>query len=303
MRWTHSTRRIDKTRTRSLVSLLVRPAASPTRPKTRSAVAPTRWAARRPHPTNARARRVRHARSSCARHGKSQVRARVSCCIRTSPLPTCTHIYSSSTHAVCDGSCTSPRPLCQQGCDDDMLAVRACSRSRVQSGLRRVALLNTAISVDPTTGTHRSWQQARGNSTQAGSTNSGSTGTYVLASAAAVIGGLAGFYFAHPTSDTPTHNRPIKFNDQYGTPKDFQNAIQELRKALPSEDMVSTDPNVLASHGQPFGSDRTGTSKTLRFRGNGSDSLVSVFSHGSNGSRVSVVHRRRREDRQYIPKI
>ena len=139
-----------------------------------------------------------------------------------------------------------------------MLAVRACSRSRVQNGLRTVAL-NKAIRVDASSTPHRSWHRGMANSTQASPSGDGSVGTYLLASAGVVLGGLAGYYFAGPASNSPTNDRPIRLNDQYGTPQDFENAIKDLRHALPAEGRVSTEPNVLASHSQPFGSDRTST--------------------------------------------
>lgn len=44
--------------------------------------------------------------------------------------------------------------------------------------------------------------------------------------------------------------RPVKLNSTYGTPEDFQNAVVELRNALPSpEESVSIEPDNLLSHG------------------------------------------------------
>ena len=47
----------------------------------------------------------------------------------------------------------------------------------------------------------------------------------------------------------PTVSSPIKLNNKYGSPEDFQRAIQELRDSFANKDAVSTDPDDLHTHG------------------------------------------------------
>ncbi|PCH38627.1 hypothetical protein WOLCODRAFT_136371 [Wolfiporia cocos MD-104 SS10] len=73
---------------------------------------------------------------------------------------------------------------------------------------------------------------------------------YALAAGSAIGAGL-GYYYAGGTTqaDKNRHVSTSGLNAQYGTPEDFQRAILELQKALPSEGAVSTDPDDLHTHG------------------------------------------------------
>ena len=49
--------------------------------------------------------------------------------------------------------------------------------------------------------------------------------------------------------NSQTFNSSPGLNNSYGSVEDFKKAIDELRAAFPGEDTVSTDPEVLSTHG------------------------------------------------------
>ncbi|EIM79413.1 FAD-binding domain-containing protein [Stereum hirsutum FP-91666 SS1] len=62
---------------------------------------------------------------------------------------------------------------------------------------------------------------------------------------ASTLSGLAGFFYARERPDVVD----TLTNPQFGSPKDYERGIEELRSTLPSEDMVSTNPDDLLAHG------------------------------------------------------
>lgn len=79
--------------------------------------------------------------------------------------------------------------------------------------------------------------------TATSSYSSGSLLATVLA--ASTLSGLAGFLYARQQPDVVDNLT----NPQFGSPDDYERGIEELRKTLPSEDMVSTNPDDLLAHG------------------------------------------------------
>lgn len=63
--------------------------------------------------------------------------------------------------------------------------------------------------------------------------------------AASALSGLAGFFYARQKPDVVD----TLANPQFGSPEDYKRGIEELRTRLPSEDMVSTNPDDLLAHG------------------------------------------------------
>lgn len=84
-------------------------------------------------------------------------------------------------------------------------------------------------------------------SSPAQSTNNSSSSRTLLASVlvASALSGLAGFFYAKRDSDAVD----TLANPQFGSPEDYRQGIEELRSTLPSEDMVSTNPDDLLAHG------------------------------------------------------
>lgn len=72
-------------------------------------------------------------------------------------------------------------------------------------------------------------------------------GTLLLAT---LVSGILGFAAARLELFGSTTPSTKKTTSGYGTPEDFEKAIQSLREALDSEDeLVSTKPEVLQRHG------------------------------------------------------
>lgn len=79
----------------------------------------------------------------------------------------------------------------------------------------------------------------------------------MLVAAASILSGFAGYYLHGSSSHSSSRDEPSKqvvpakseLNSQYGSPEDFKRAIRELEETFPSEDKVSTDPEVLHVHG------------------------------------------------------
>ncbi|KAF7794752.1 hypothetical protein EIP86_005890 [Pleurotus ostreatoroseus] len=73
--------------------------------------------------------------------------------------------------------------------------------------------------------------------------------------AGALLGGgaTAAYYFSSSSSSLDAHSQvvegPAGLNNAYGSPADFQRAIEELRAAFPAEHAVSTDAEDLHVHG------------------------------------------------------
>lgn len=82
-----------------------------------------------------------------------------------------------------------------------------------------------------------------------GSAGPSSVTRYLLLAAASGFAGGAAVALALSRGNEPAvHSRP-RLNDKYGSPEDFQRAIQELRDSFPDKDAVSTDPDDLHTHG------------------------------------------------------
>ncbi|KAI0741791.1 FAD-linked oxidase-like protein [Daedaleopsis nitida] len=63
-----------------------------------------------------------------------------------------------------------------------------------------------------------------------------------------VISGVAAYYAASHVQATVNLNPSSELNNQYGTPEDFRNAVEELRQAFPDVDTVTTDLQDLEAH-------------------------------------------------------
>lgn len=63
-----------------------------------------------------------------------------------------------------------------------------------------------------------------------------------------IFSGIIGFTLAK-TWTSPSEEAGSIGKPRYGTPKDFERAIQELKEAFPDADAVSTDPEDLRIHG------------------------------------------------------
>jgi hypothetical protein len=108
-----------------------------------------------------------------------------------------------------------------------------------------------------------SGRQVRRLSTVGGGSKAATTLSWSLLLGGITLGGAAGYYTGFRKSVTSINDNltsvdlhdvrkriPVKFNSTYGTPEDFQRAIEELRRTIPlSDETVSTDPGVLQSHG------------------------------------------------------
>ncbi|KAI0366688.1 hypothetical protein BV20DRAFT_1002077 [Pilatotrama ljubarskyi] len=80
----------------------------------------------------------------------------------------------------------------------------------------------------------------------------GSNAALAFALGSALSGAFAMFYLATSGNDdeaTQRNRASSELNSKYGTPDDFKKAIEELRRAFPDEDTVSTDPAHLEEHG------------------------------------------------------
>lgn len=71
----------------------------------------------------------------------------------------------------------------------------------------------------------------------------------LLAAAASGFAGGAAVALAWSRGNEPAVHSTSRLNDKYGSPEDFQRAIQELRDSFPDKDAVSTDPDDLHTHG------------------------------------------------------
>lgn len=67
----------------------------------------------------------------------------------------------------------------------------------------------------------------------------------VMTAFCSIVSGLIGYQYCLHLGD----KRDYLDNPQYGSKRDFEEAIKELRTIFPSRNMVSTDPFVLESHG------------------------------------------------------
>lgn len=97
---------------------------------------------------------------------------------------------------------------------------------------------------------YQSWRGNSGfraSSTITGTTRRVSSFTAVGSILALVASGFTGYYIARSTNASIIGNSDTQ--TQYGTPSDFDAAIRQLKIDLPSEDIVSTDPDDLHYHG------------------------------------------------------
>jgi D-lactate dehydrogenase (cytochrome) len=90
--------------------------------------------------------------------------------------------------------------------------------------------------------------------------SSQSVSSFSLTTLLTIVGGLVGYHLASEF-DNYISGRPVftfttnSDSDDYftkpkfGSPQDFHKAIEELRKAFPAEDTVTTDPEDLHDHG------------------------------------------------------
>ncbi|KAJ3712152.1 FAD-linked oxidase-like protein [Lentinula raphanica] len=73
--------------------------------------------------------------------------------------------------------------------------------------------------------------------------------TTFFAIGSALAGGLLGFVLAHQATISADNLAPNITKPQYGSPEDFQQAIEELKKIFTDKDAVSTDPEDVYNHG------------------------------------------------------
>lgn len=86
--------------------------------------------------------------------------------------------------------------------------------------------------------------------TPTASSNFLSAQTITLLSAASLISGLTGFFFATRNSSNGSENGASPKKPQYGSPQDFARAIEEMKKTFADdEDAVSTNADDLYAHG------------------------------------------------------
>ncbi|KAG6831365.1 hypothetical protein H0H87_005376 [Tephrocybe sp. NHM501043] len=88
-----------------------------------------------------------------------------------------------------------------------------------------------------------------------------------------VFSGVVGFTLATIWESTspPTRNA---HKPQFGTPDDFDKAIQELKGTFPDEDVVSTDPEDLRIHGFSVYDHRPGRLHSVVFYPNSTEDVV-----------------------------
>ncbi|TFY63274.1 hypothetical protein EVJ58_g3348 [Rhodofomes roseus] len=128
--------------------------------------------------------------------------------------------------------------------------LRTTSR-RHWTGQRRAAPLDALVSGRPLAsigGKGGSWRYSSQSTGQSASSSARFTSNYFWVGACAFVGGAAAnavFQLVKNREQPPATG----LNDKYGSPEDFQRAIQELRDTFPDQDAVSTDPDDLHVHG------------------------------------------------------
>lgn len=73
--------------------------------------------------------------------------------------------------------------------------------------------------------------------------------SYLAAALSSILGASLGYYAATSNTAKSPGVSTSGLNDNYGTPEDFQKAIEELRTTFPKEGTVTTDSEDLQIHG------------------------------------------------------
>ncbi|KAF5377816.1 hypothetical protein D9615_006813 [Tricholomella constricta] len=107
----------------------------------------------------------------------------------------------------------------------------------VHSGIAR------RLHSSPSLGEHDVQSRAGANNT------SGISSSHILLLATSILSGIVGFAVASGLESSTSVKGGSSQDQQFGTPGDFKQAIEELRQAFPSSDAVSTDPEDLRTHG------------------------------------------------------
>ncbi|KAF9074208.1 FAD-linked oxidase-like protein [Rhodocollybia butyracea] len=109
-------------------------------------------------------------------------------------------------------------------------------------------------------------------------TNSGTSFTMrtaLLVLGSSLIGGSVGFSLANRDHKSPSESLAVK-SIQYGSTEDFAKAIEELRRAFPNEDTVSTDPDDLYYHGFSMNDHHPATQHSVIVYPTSTDDVVQI---------------------------
>ncbi|KIK64084.1 hypothetical protein GYMLUDRAFT_71528 [Collybiopsis luxurians FD-317 M1] len=120
-------------------------------------------------------------------------------------------------------------------------------------------------------------------STSASNTSSLSGRTILLLAGSSLISGALGFAWANRSQPVVSSSKP-----QYGSAKDFEKAISELKIAFPDEDAVSTDPDDVYAHGFSVNDYHPGTAHSVVVYPKSTEDVVKIVKI-ANKYRMPIV--------------